>query len=97
MSPLASTDKEFFEKHLAFKLTNFCFVIENMYCCTIQACVNMGGSDTNSLILSFDLVWRHHTSQQKFLSGLPVVSCLPRLELSFSEDLWCLLPAERDL
>lgn len=95
--PLASTDKEFFEKHLAFKLTNFCIVIENVYCCAILACVNMGGLDTKSLIPSFDLVWCHHTSQQRFLSGLPVVSCLPRLEINFSEDLWCLLPAERDL
>lgn len=65
--PLASTDKEFFEKHLAFKLTNSCFMIENVYCNTVQACVNVGGSDTKSLILSFDLVWCHHTSQQRFL------------------------------
>lgn len=94
--PLGSTVKEFFEKHLAFKLTNFCIVIDSVYCCAILAWVNMGGLDAKSVILSFDLVWCHHTSQQRFLSGLPVVSCLPRLEISFSE-VWCLLPAERDL
>jgi len=62
--PLASTDKEFFEKHLALKLTSFCIAIENACCCAILACANMGGLDAKSLILSFDLVWCHHTSQQ---------------------------------
>lgn len=95
--PLGSTDKEFFENHLVFKLTDFCVVIENVHCCAILACVNMGGLDTKSLILCFDLVWCHHTSQQRFLSGLLAASCLPRLEISFNGGLWCLFPAERDL
>lgn len=82
---------------LSSNLTNFCIVIENVHCCAILACVNMGGVDTKSLILCFDLVWCHHPSQQRFLSGLLVASCLPRLEISFSGGLWCLFPAERDL
>lgn len=69
---LVSTDKELFENHLAFKLTNFCVVIENLYFCAILACVvNIGGLGRKSLILSFDLMWclskRHQGFCLKFL------------------------------
>lgn len=74
--PLAGTDKDFFEKHLASTLTDFYVVIENVYWCAVLASVNMAGLDTISLILNSDLVLCHHSSQQRFLSGLPVVSCL---------------------
>lgn len=62
---LVSTDKEFFENHLAFKLTKFFIVIENMYYCAVLVCVvNMEDLGRKSLILSFDLMWclsKRHT------------------------------------
>lgn len=72
---LVSTDKEFFENDLAFKLTNFCIVIENVCCCAILACVvNMGGLGRKSVILSFDLMWclskRHQDFCLMFLFSL---------------------------
>lgn len=59
MSPVCnfSTDRELFENHLAFKLNNFCIVIENRYCAILARVVNVGGLGRKSVILSFDLMW----------------------------------------
>lgn len=71
---LVSTDKEFLENHLAFKLTNFCIVIENVYCAILTCVVNMGGLGRKSVILSFDLMWclskRHQGFCLMFLVSL---------------------------
>lgn len=70
-----STDKEFFENNLTFKLSNFCIVIGNVHCCEILGCVvNMGGLDRKSVIPSSDLMWclskRHQDFCLMFLVSL---------------------------